>query len=168
MTQRLLPDLQKKYKHFNQLKYPSKVTNKTETKFNAFSCIRNVRSNIMPFIGDRSKSKSRESVPTNDRNRYFSYHKIIKDYFSNLVCSEKAVTFKEDIENLVEVVIEETDMNVIRESMSQFKKKSKYFKFKLIESRILFYIILAELEIYNKNHKKAMEEFEFCEYHARK
>ena len=29
VTERLLPDLQKKYKHFNQLKYPSKVINKT-------------------------------------------------------------------------------------------------------------------------------------------
>ena len=122
----------------------------------------------MPFIGENNKSKSKENLPTNDRNKYFSYQKIIKDYFSNLVCSEKAAIFKEDIENLVEVIIEETNIETIKESMSQFKRKSKYFKFKLIESRILFYIILAELEIHSKNHKKAMEEFEFCEYHARK
>ena len=58
----------------------------------------------MPSIVSRPKCNSKENKIINEKNNYFSYHKVIRDYLIKLVGTEKGWMLKKDIAPLIEIV----------------------------------------------------------------
>jgi hypothetical protein len=69
----------------------------------------------------------------------------VREHINKLLQSGRKGNLQKDLLELIQIVNGENNMQRLKEKILNLKKESSYFEFEMIESRILFHLILVEI-----------------------